>query len=432
MEYLWTKGMEPPQFPALHGNISTDVLVIGGGMAGILCALLLQNRGLSCVVAEGKRIGTGITKGTTAVISAQHGTLYSDLIKKFGVERAKSYLHANLRAVRRFDEMAANIECEHQELPSLMYAVNDAKKMEQEAAAVRSLGFPALFLTKTSLPFPIAGAVQFPGMAQFHPLKFLYGAAKNLHIYENTFVQRVEGNTALSEHGTISAKKIVIATHFPIINSHGMYSAKLYQKRSFVLALENAPKLSYTVSSFSPSGIYLRNYQDLLLFGGGDRRTGTGDSFEMLRELARRYYPQARETYAWATQDCMSLDGVPYIGRYSRSLPNVYVATGFNEWGMSSSMLAAELLADMLSGCSSADAKTFAPSRSMLRGQLFLNMGETLLNFVNPVPRRCTHLGCALKWNKAEHTWDCPCHGSRFDANGSVIDNPAMRHIRIK
>ncbi len=433
MDFLWTQGLTPPAFPALDGDRNTDVLVIGGGMAGVLCALHLQQAGVDSILVEGKQLGSGVTKGTTAVLTAQHDTLYQELIQRFGAEKAALYLQANLRAVAHFRALSQHISCDFEEKPSLMYTQGDKTQLEQEAAAVRSLGFDAAFITKTPLPFPVAGAVRYPGMAQFHPLKFLYQAAAGLSIYENTFVRRLEGTTAFTEHGTIHAKKVIIATHFPFVNRHGLYFAKLYQRRSYVIALENAPDLGCTIADAAESGVYLRNYHGLLLVGGGDHRTGQqGDGFSAPRAFAARYFPGARQKYYWANQDCVSLDGAPYIGPYSSALPDVFVAAGFNLWGMTSSMLAAEILTDMALGKENRFAPAFRPDRRMYGAQLFANMGTTLLDFVSPTAKRCPHMGCALRWNPEEHSWDCPCHGSRFDAHGGLLDNPARRDAHVE
>lgn len=433
MKYLWEADAEKPKFTAHNGDINTDVLIIGGGMAGVLCAMRLQNAGVDYLLAEAKSIGGGITKGTTAVITAQHDILYSDLIKKFGAEKAGLYLESNLRAAEQFRSLSENIACDFEETPSVMYSVREPELLQHEAAAVRSLGFSAEYIANPQFPFPAAGAVRYPGMAQFHPLKFLYEAAKNLNISENTFITRLEGTTAFTDHSRITAKKVIITTHFPFINRHGLYFMKLYQKRSYVIVLENAPQLNCTVSNLDKSGFYMRNYKNLLLIGGGDHRTGKkGGGFTAVRNFARHYFPGAKEKYAWSNQDCMSLDGVPYIGAYSPGMPNVYIATGFNEWGMTSSMLAAEILTDMVTGRENRFASVFNPSRSMITGQLFANLGETAVNFLTPTVKRCSHLGCALKWNPAEHSWDCPCHGSRFNSHGKLIDNPAMKDVNVK
>lgn len=433
MEYLWTKDTELPRFSALNRDMTTDVLIIGGGMAGVLCALMLQEAGVDYILAEAKRIGLGITKGTTAVLTAQHDALYTDLIKKFGEERAKQYLHANLQAVEKFRELSQSIPCDFEDKPSVMYSLNNKKQMETEARAVRGLGFQADFITRTALPFEVAGAVSYPNMAQFHPLKFLAGAAKKLNILENTFIGKLDGTMAYTDAGTISAKRVIVTTHFPFINRHGMYFMKLYQKRSFVVALENAPELDSTIVDAAENGMYFRNYKNLLLVGGGDHRTGAkSGGFTEVRNYVGRWFPEAREKYAWANQDCMSLDAAPYIGRYSPAMPEVSVATGFNEWGMTSSMAAALILTDMIKGRENKYAQVFAPDRSMLRPQLFANMGASLADYIIPTTKRCSHMGCALRWNRQERSWDCSCHGSRYDEHGRLIDNPALRDISIE
>ena len=179
--------------------------------------------------------------------------------------------------------------------------------------------------------------------------------------------------------------------------------------------------------------MYLRNYKNLLLVGQGDRRTGgRGGGFDVPRAFAKKHFPQAREKFAWANQDCVSLDGVPYIGAYSPALPQVYVASGFNLWGMSTSMVASEILTDLALGRENRFAPAFSPDRSILTAQLFSNLGHSLLGLVTPLPKRCPHMGCALKWNAAERSWDCPCHGSRFDAHGRLLNNPAMRDSHVE
>lgn len=433
MEYLWEKDVIMPAFPSLSGDISTDALVIGGGMAGVLCARTLAERGVECVLAEAKRIGSGVTRGTTAVLTAQHDTTYTLLVRRFGEKKAKQYLDANLSAVARFRELSGEIPCDFEEKPSFMYSTTDKKALREEAETMRRLGFAAEYAEHTALPFAVAGAVVYPDMAQFHPLKFLAGAAKGLNVFEDTFVQRIEGGTAFTGRGKIKARRIVVASHFPFVNRRGLYFMKLFQTRSFVVALENAPDLCGTYVGTAKTDMYFRNYGDLLLVGGGDRRTGTNSGgFGLVRESVRRYFPDAKEAYAWAAQDCMSLDGVPYIGAYSPKTPDLFVASGFNEWGMTSSMVAAELLADRITGKENSFAPVFSPARSMFRAQLFANLGATLANFVFPTAKRCSHLGCALKWNREERSWDCPCHGSRFDERGGLIDNPAMKDSRVK
>lgn len=430
MDFLWTKDIKPVSFPAINSDIETDVIIIGGGMAGILCAMRLENAGRDYILLEGEKIGHGITKGTTAVLTAQHDMLYQDMIKKFGAEKSKLYLEANLKAVKEFSSLAKKIECDFEEKPSVMYSTGNRLLMEREAQAVRSLGFNAEFETKINLPVEIAGAVVYPGMAQFHPLKFLYSMAEGLNIYENTFVRKIEGTCAITDKGKVKGKKIIIATHFPFLNKHGLYFMKLYQKRSYVIACKTSYSLDMTAEDIAENGFYMRNYKDLLLIGGGDHRTGKeGGGYKAVSDFAKKYFPDSKEVYRWSNQDCISLDGLPYIGQYSPSLPDVYTACGFNLWGMTTSMYASEILTDLVLGKENRYSRVFSTNRSMINPQLFSNFGNTFIDFCIPTTKRCSHLGCALKWNPAEHSWDCPCHGSRFTQSGEVIDNPAMKNI---
>jgi glycine/D-amino acid oxidase-like deaminating enzyme len=282
------------------------------------------------------------------------------------------------------------------------------------------------------LPFQTAGAVKFRQQAQFHPLEFAAHITRDLPIFENTPVQTIEGNLALTPQGSIRAEKIIVATHFPFLNRHGSYFLKLYQHRSYVLALEstNFPGGMYIgAEENSPS---LRLFGQLLLLGGGGHRTGKkGGAWQELSALAKKAYPQAREVARWATQDCISLDGVPYIGQYSRNTPNLFVATGFNKWGMTGSMVAAGILTDLVLEQENPWAEVFSPSRSILKPQLALNGAETLCNLLRPTAPRCPHLGCALKWNPTERSWDCSCHGSRFAEDGKLLNNPAQKDLNF-
>ena len=431
MNSIWQYGAERPEFPALRADVSTDVLIIGGGMAGILCAFLLKQAGADCLLVEAKSICSGITQNTTAKLTSQHGLIYDRLIREFGSETARGYYDANEAALEQYRRLCRDIDCDFEEKDSYVYSVGDSKKLERELAALNRLGIPAEFVKELPLPFQTAGAIRFQRQAQFDPLRFAYGAARGLSIYENTAVRELVGTTAITDSGRITAKKIIVATHFPFINKHGSYFLKLYQHRSYVIALEGAPDPGGMYVDESQSGMSFRSYKNLLLIGGGAHRTGKqGGDFRELRAFAVRLFPDASEKCAWATQDCMTLDGMPYIGHYSGRTEDLCIAAGFNKWGMTSSMTAAMILSDMVLGRENRYAGIFSPSRTILRRQLAVNSFEAVVNLLTPTSRRCPHMGCALKWNKAEHTWDCPCHGSRFDRDGSLIDNPATGDIK--
>ena len=431
MESIWQKGVQLPAFPKLKGDISTDVLIIGGGIAGILTAYFLKQNGVDCILVEKHRICSGTTGHTTAKITVQHGLIYHKILKSGGAETARKYLEANRLAFKKYAELCENIDCDYERKDNYIHSLGDRGLLEQEMSALAKIGYPARFCEKLPLPFPTAGAVMFPDQAQFHPLKFLFGIAQGLPIYENTFVKEMRGNTAITGSGNITAKTVIVATHFPFINKHGSYFLKLYQHRSYVLALENAQDVDGMYVDENKTGLSFRNFGKYLLLGGGGHRTGKqGGSWTELRHFAQHHYPHAKELCHWAAQDCMSLDEMPYIGQYSGRTAQLFTATGFNKWGMTGAMLSALLLSDVVQGKRNEYADIFSPSRSMLKPQLFINGLESAVNLLTFTGKRCPHLGCALHWNAAEHSWDCACHGSRFAADGRVLNNPANGDIK--
>ncbi len=433
MESIWEKTARSVSFDTPGGKKSTEVLIVGGGIAGILCAYRLREAGVDCLVAEATEILKGITKNTTAKITFCHGMLYHKLLRRFGEEGAELYLRAQIKACRQYEELCGKIDCDYEKRDSYVYSLDSADKAKREADALNRLGIDAELTKDTGLPFEVAGAVRVRNEAQFNPLKFLYKIAADLPILEHTKVRELMPGKAITDRGEISYKKLIIATHFPIINKHGGYFLKLYQHRSYVIALKKAPLVDGIFVDESDRGMSFRTYGDILLLGGGGHRTGKqGGCWAELENFAKKHYTGAEIVGKWATQDCMTLDDVPYIGQYSKSMPDVYVATGFNKWGMSNAMVAADLLCDAVQGKTSPYSAVFSPRRSILHPQLALNAIETTVGLLTPTAPRCPHLGCALKYNKAEHSWDCPCHGSRFDEDGQLIDNPATDDKRIK
>lgn len=429
---LWSDTAKAPSFKELHGDVKTDVLIIGGGAAGLLTAYFLDKKGVDYILVEGDRILSGVSGGTTAKITTQHGLIYNKLIKRFGFEKARLYLEANRKALDMYKQLSRIFPCDYEEKSSFVYLKNNRRKIEEEAEAVRRLGFSADIAENIDLPFKTAGAVRFGGQGQFNPAMFFWGLAKGLNIYEKTFVRELAPNRAVTGSGTIQARKIILASHFPILNKHGGYFLKMYQSRSYVIALKNAQKLDGMYVDGEENGLSFRNYKDLLLLGGGGHRTGKkGGNWQELREFQDKYYPHSTEKCHWAAQDCMTLDGVPYIGEYSAGTAGLYTATGFNKWGMTSSMAAAMLLSDIVVGTGNRYTELFSPSRSIIRPQLLVNVGEAAINLIGFSKKRCPHMGCRLKWNTAEHSWDCACHGSRFSEKGVLLDNPSTGNIDI-
>lgn len=430
---LWRETVQLPGYEPLRTDLKTDVLIIGGGLAGILCAHMLQKSGMDYVLVESKNICGGVSGHTTAKCTVQHGLIYDQLIRKYGVERAQMYLRANQQALDAYRELGAAADCDFKVKDNFVYSRCDRAMLDREYLALQRLGVPVRLENDLPLPVENVGALCVPDQAQLNPLKFVSVIAKDLRIYENTPVLELAPGFARTPQGNIHAKKIIVATHFPMLNKHGCYFMKLYQHRSYVLALENAADVRGMYVDQADSGMSFRNYEGFLLLGGGGHRTGKlGGGWRELNDFAHMHYPQSRVVCQWATQDCMTLDSVPYIGPYSRKTHGLYVLTGFNKWGMTNGMAGAMLLRDMLLGKTPDWAEVFSPFRSVLHKQFFINAAESALHLLTPTVPRCPHMGCALKYNPQEHSWDCPCHGSRFTKDGKLIDNPAEGGLKEK
>ena len=389
MESIWTNNTGKKDFEVLSGNQKTDTVVIGGGMAGVLTAYYLQQVGVPVIVLEANRVGSGQTRKTTAKITSQHNLIYEKLLRVFGKEKAIHYARANEKAIDAYEQLIEKekIDCGFVRCSSFLFSRTGEELLRAEEKAAEQLHLPVRYTQKTELPFSVAGALEFQNQAKFHPLHFLYHLADQLTVYEKTKVLRVDGN-----------------------------------------------------------GLSFRSQGDILLFGGGSHRTGKnkkGGKYEMFREKAEEFWPGCRETACWSAQDAMTLDGVPYIGKFSGKKENWYVATGFGKWGMTSSMVSARLLTAEIIGHPFPEADIFSPQRKItgeaIKGlanhsiQMVMGMGKRLI----PFPKRknskgekvipvCPHMGCRLIWNPEEQTYECPCHGSRFDKEGHLLDDPAQ------
>lgn len=476
MKSVWSESCKFRKREALNKDIKTDVLVIGAGIAGILTAYMLKQKGRDVVLIDAAEIASGNTKNTTAKITSQHDLIYSKLITEFGEEKARQYAKANELAIKKYKEIIEDkrIECDFEEKPAYVYSLNEVDVLKEEAKAAKKLGIYAEFVQKANLPFKINGALKFNNQAQFNPLKFLKDILNELVIYENTRALEIKENLVVTSGGNITAKNIVVATHYPIMNAPGYYFMKMHQERSYVLALENKSEVDGMYIDLNKEGYSFRTYNNLLLLGGISHRTGEneeGGSYDELRKVAKRLYPKAKEKYHWSAQDCMTIDGIPYIGRYSSETPNIYVATGFNKWGMTSSMVSAMIISDMILEKENDFSEIFSPKRFDLYlsiNNIANDLIETAKNFIAQkvyipsseiehiknghggiieyngekvgvyknkegkeffVSTKCPHLGCQLSWNADELTWDCPCHGSRFDYKGRLIGSPATKDL---
>ncbi len=444
MESIWSSTVQIHERGALKEDLSVEAAVIGAGMAGILTAYLLEESGVPVVVLEADRIGSGQTQNTTAKITSQHGLIYSKLIKKMGPQKARLYAMAQEAAISEYGRIIGDggIKCHFEQLPSYLYSACQKDALWKEAQAAKELGLCAKFLEKADLPMEHVGAVCFEEQAQFHPLEFMDEISRGLVVYEKTKALSVKGNRIITNGGTVKAEHIIFASHYPFINVPGFYFAREHQERSYVIALENAMQPKGMYYSIDQGGLSLRNYENFLLVGGGAHRTGRnqkGGQYEELKKQAQMYFPTGKEVFCWSAQDCMPHDQMALIGNYSLFSPYWYVETGFHKWGMTSAMLSAMIIRDAVCGIENPYRRLFSPQRfypRMAAGSFIQDLAVSVKELSKGMfapeagkirKLRCPHMGCRLYWNEEEQSFDCPCHGSRFDKEGELLSGPAQK-----
>lgn len=478
MQSFWSNDPEQNLRSSLTKNIKADAVVIGAGMAGILCAYRLMQNGVNTVVLEASRIGSGQTKNTTAKITSQHGLIYSKIINNFGLKAAHNYALANTIAIDEYEKIVKKnkMDCDFKRASSFLYTKADNDKINDEYKAAKELGINANLTDNTELPFEIKIALEFKNQGMFNPIKFLMPLADKMNIYENTKVTQIIDNKVVTEKGSVTAKYIIIASHFPFVNFPKMYFMRMHQERSYVLAIKTDKKIENMYYGIDADGLTFRGYKDMILLGGYSHRTGEciDDKYQLLKNNAKIYYPEYTEVAKWSAQDCMTLDSIPYIGRFTKNSKNYFLATGFNKWGMTGSMVSSMIISDLITGRKNNFISTFSSERkvtSIAMKNLMKEMGQSVKsltaqkfvpteNNLNDIPlgtgkiveykgkkagvykrndgkifavsSKCPHLGCQLEWNNTEKSWDCPCHGSRFDYRGNLIDNPAQKSNKLK
>lgn len=479
MKSVWSESYNIKKRRVLEKDIEIEVAVVGGGIAGLLTAYLLKEKGKKVVVIDRREILQGNTLNTTAKITFQHDLIYDKLIKEYKKEGAQQYLKANQAAIEKYKKIISenNVDCDFEERDAYVYTFDEVVQMENEYEAAMQLGIEAELVNEIELPFKVAKALKFKKQNQFNPIKFLNFIAKDLKIYENTKAIDITSGVVTTDKGKIKAKHIVVATHFPIINTPGYYFLRMHQDRSYVVAFENAQNIKGMYIDENKNGYSFRSYNDLLLVGGSSKRTGSneeGGSYDNIIEFTKKFYPDATPKYRWSAQDCMTSDGIPFIGEYSNDMKDVYVATGFNKWGMTSSMVAALIITDKITKTFNDYCDIFSPNRYDVTASIkntLKDVGYTAYNFIAQrvripteaaediregcggivtyngetvgvykdekgeiyaVSTKCPHLGCELKWDADELSWDCPCHGSRFDYKGNLLNSPAIKELKYE
>ena len=499
MNSLWLNEKTKEKFSKLEKDLETQVCIIGAGIFGISTAYYLTQKGYNVTILERDKIANRVTGHTTAKITSQHGLIYHYLLSQYGKEFARKYYLANQKSIQEIEKIITQnqIDCDFERQNSCVYTTNQSeiKKIEEELQALKELDIEASKTEKTPLPFEIVSGIEFKNQAQFNPIKYIDGLVKRItdtkgKIFENTLCYDIkrDGDSYIcyTENNTVKAKYVVLASHYPFINFPGVYFAKMYQSSSYVIGIDTKSELFDGMYINIQSPIYsFRTAKDadkkILLLGGGDHKTGENtsyqDSYGLLEEKAKQWYLNCEIKYRWSTRDCITLDKIPYIGEFSNTLPNMYVGTGFNKWGMTSSNVAARIITDKIDEKENEYSEVFEATRlnpivnkdevknmvsqtvkslvverieepekvindetslddlKQETGQIIEWNGEKVgvykdiegkMFAVKPV---CTHLGCILNWNGADKTWDCPCHGSRFDYTGKNLYNPALKDL---
>jgi glycine/D-amino acid oxidase-like deaminating enzyme len=461
-ESLWV-GTAPdrPELPRLKRDVEADVAVIGGGIVGLTTALLAQRAGASVVLVEADRVGNGVSGYTTAKVSSQHGLIYARLRSSLGPDAASLYGRINEAALAWIAEHveAERIDCDFRRRPSYAYVLADSARdaVEAEARAAKSAGLPAELVDETPLPYPVASAVRFDDQAEFHAGKYLAALTEELlaggcEVFERSRALGVdEGGCCVVETeagGRALADRVVVATHYPFLD-RSLAFARVRAERSYAIACRVVGDLpeGMFISGDSPTRSIRTasiDGEELLLVGGESHKTGTGGDTEQryrnLEHFAREHWDVRSIEYRWSSQDGITLDGVPYVGRITPRSRRILTATGFGKWGMTGGTAAAAVLAELLeSDVRSPAAKLLDPWRLTVRASLPTLLKENTqvgLHFIGDQiakrsAPRCTHLGCKLDWNSGERSWDCPCHGSRFAADGSVLEGPAVEPLDL-
>ena len=502
---LWIANSKEANYNNINKDMKAEVCIIGGGIAGAVTAYMLQKNGINVIVLEKDKICIGVTANSTAKLTSQHGLIYKYLKDLNGLEYSKKYLESNEEGIRLAEKIIndENIECDYEKKDAYVFATNEIEleKIKKEIEVLKEMDFDAEFVKEINIPVEkCMGGIKFKNQAQFNPRKYvinLFEKIKNMggKIYERSKVidikqkdnnYKIIVKTENNEY-FVTAKKVVICSHYPIKNFPGMYFSKMYQDKSYVIAVdtkqdENDMIDGMYIQSCDPvisfrTAIY--EGKKLLIIAGAGHKTGEPDGnieskFLDLENYIKKYYPKSETIFKWSTEDCVSLDKVPYIGEFSNFMPNIYVATGFKKWGMSTSHVAGKLISDMIQEKENKYIEIYKATRlePIKNIKEFGNMIKEgtyslLINKIKPAQDKfesiklgcggiveiegekigiykredgeifavkpyCKHLGCLVSWNNLEKTWDCPCHGSRYDYMGNIITEPTVKNLEKK
>lgn len=495
---IWIADSEETNYSKLNKNIETEVCIVGGSIVGAVTAYLLRKNGIDVVVLEKDKICMGVTANSTAKLTSQHGLFYKYLANEKGLEFAKKYLKSNEEGIRLAEKIIndENIECDYEKKDAYVFATNksELEKVKEEIEILNKINYDAEFIEKINIPVEkCLGTIRFKNQAQFNSRKYvvkLFEIIKNMggNIFENSKVENIKQEDNIYKisvnNQVVKAKKVVLSTHYPIKNFPGMYFLKMYQDKSYAIAVDTKQEQKDMIN-----GMYIQSCdpvisfrtakydnKNLLIIAGSGHKTGQlkekiEDSFINLENYIKKYYPNSEIMFKWSTEDCVTLDKVPYIGEFSNMMPNMYVATGFKKWGMSTSHVAGKLISDLIMERENQYEEIYKATRlepiknikefgNILKESTY----SLLINKIKPTKEAleniplgcggiveiegkkvgvykredgkifaikpyCKHLGCLISWNNLEKTWDCPCHGSRYDYMGNIITEPTVKNL---
>lgn len=483
----WNATALAPTFPKLSGDLAVDIAIVGGGIVGITTARMLKDMGQSVAVIEARQVGRQVTGKSTAKISSQHKLIYQALEGEFGEAGARLYGEAQEAGVEKIKSLAAryNIDCDIEPKAAFTFTREQqyVSQIEKEVEVAQALGLPASLVTNTDLPFDVLAAIRFDNQAQFHPTKYVAGLAATLpgegcHLFENSRVADYSPNHVATENGAVTARHVVMATHLPLGQVGGYYAmAHPYAEPVIAARIGRIPNGMF-ISAEQPShSIRTHRRENGDIYGiaaGPSFKPGHADEErECFLEIERWLtdnFDAGPIAYRWVNEDYRSIDHAPYVG-WSASKDGYLVATGFGAWGISNGTAAAAILADLAVGRDNEwltlfDAKRVKPiagaarfvkenaeiAAHLVSGYLSRKLksfdelapgeaaimkidGKRVAAFrddqggMHAVSAVCSHMGCIVGWNETDRTWDCPCHGSRFELDGQVMHGPATRPL---
>lgn len=419
---IWEEYFKEHNFPKLENDLETDVLIIGGGIVGILTANLLKDYNINCAVVEKDKIGRGTTSLTTVFLTIQHETLYQDLSEN----DRRSYLATNNKALKKYKQLSKIYDFDYKEVDSCLHS-NNYDLIKKEYDVLKELG-QDVYINK-DIPFDKESlGISFKNQATINPIKLINALSNNLNIYEHTEVVKIKKHYAVLKNGKIiKFKYLVTATHYPINNKLNFLFMKLTQKKSYVCVIKKKFVNGTYCSLDKDNGLYYRMYKDYLIIGGNDTDTGCKCRSNFEDVVCKKFNVNKEDIlYSWHAQDTISLDGIPYIGYSDIFHKNHIIVTGFNLWGFTWAMASSEIVLKIIK-----DKKYFKLTRlnrCCINKNLFKNIYTSIKNLLTFRRPRCTHLGCALIYNKKDSIYECPCHGSIYNKEGKVIVGPAKKN----